>query len=566
MPLRFDAASTAMMRAAATPPRALAALAMALGAIVLVGWLAGIPTLTSIVPGYVTMKANTALGILTAGAALWTLAPLPGAGGRGHSRTAGLACAWICVAIGVATLIEYVAGITLIDELLVRAASEAELTATPGRMAVTTAATFVALGGGLLTLDAAAPAWSRLSQWCFASGIAVPLGVAVGYVYRVIPMHGVGQGIQMALHTAVACLAVGIGGIIARPNRDFARTMSSRGAGGVLARRLIPAALGVPILLGLLSLAAERWGSLSIPAGGAEVTTGTMFLLAWLIWRTASEIDQSEQTRLVADRERTEALEARAVAEAASAEKSRFLTVMSHELRTPLNAIVGFTELLDAGIYGPATLEQRAALARVRRSSDHLLSMVDQVLTVARVEAGAPDPLEIEEFQLDDVIGSIGGMLRGQPRADTIRLEIERIGATGQVRADRRRVGQVLSNLMVNAMKFSAPGGAVSVRPTVEGSIVVVRVCDAGCGVPADRREAIWAPFVQAKSGLTRDRDGVGLGLAISRSFARMMGGDVVLEHSDDRGSIFTFTFPRDAHGEIRRTPPSAMRVVGGSA
>lgn len=529
-------------------------IAMLLGALVLVGWWSATPILTSVVRGYVTMKPNTAMGLLLGGIALRCAAAYEReqvGGGREWllvlSRTAAAGCALI----GAITLFEYIAGMRGgTDELLARMTGADASTATPGRMAVTTAASLLALGAGIGLLDARRALLRRISQWCLATGIAVPLSVLVGYIYHVIPVRGVGQGLQMALHTAIGALALGIGGFAARPDRDFVRTMSAGGAGGLLVRRILPAALGLPILLGALSLMAEQRGLLDGTSAGASVTTGTMFFLAWLIWRTASYINRTDEERVRAERERSVAQAAQVTAELASAEKTQFMAVMSHELRTPLNAIIGYAGLFNAGIYGETTPEQRNALGRILASSRRLLGLVEQVLSLSRNDAAGHDTLDIRTIAVCGLLESLEPQLKAQRVAKGIIFHIVPCDASLLMSGDRARIEQILHHLLTNAINFTDRGGTITVSASSDDRLpdvargVSVDIADTGRGVPAEMDDAIFAPFVQAENGLTRRTDGAGLGLAISRDLARAMGGDVTLVRSGSSGSVFRLTVP----------------------
>ena len=537
----------------ATPSRWCAVVAGLIGLVVLIGWWARVPALTSFVTGFVTMKPNTALGLVLGGTALAALSDPPDVMRADARRMMGVAAALACALVGLLTLGEYALGTGAgIDQWLAHVTGPDALTPFPGRMAAATALTFLTLGGGLSLLDATSPALASLSQWLLATGIAVPLSVLVGYLYRVVPVSGVGQGLQMALHTVVGSLLLGTGGLLARPARGFVRTLSSREPGGLLARRLGPATIGIPVLLGVCRLVAERRGWVDVAGGGAAVTTGTMLLLAWLIWRTASELNQTDSARLDSDRQRRDAEAAQRIAEGATTEKSQFMAAMSHELRTPLNAIIGYTDLLEAGIYGGTAPGQAEALRRIRRSSRHLLRLVEQVLSLSRLGVVGETALDIEPVPVASLFEGIEVLLRPQCADKELLLDVQPCDAELVVLADRARVEEVLGNLCTNAITFTGRGGrvAASALRVERQHMVVLRISDTGPGIPPHKHESIFEPFVQGESGHTRRTDGAGLGLAISRELARAMGGDVVLERSDATGSTFSVWLPDATGGE----------------
>jgi signal transduction histidine kinase len=233
---------------------------------------------------------------------------------------------------------------------------------------------------------------------------------------------------------------------------------------------------------------------------------------------------------------------ARAEAEAANQAKMQFLATMSHELRTPLNAIGGFVDLLETGVYGPVTGDQSYALARIRRAGSHLLSLIEDVLSFARIEAGRT-AYHIRSVPVVDLALAVDGLVRQQAEAHGIDY---RRGPSLEhdVAADPEKAQQILLNLISNALKFTPEGGVVELSWERVGEQVAIRVSDTGIGIPADHLESVFDPFVQVESSLTRTREGTGLGLAISRELARGMGGEVTAASQPGVGSVFTLCLP----------------------
>ena len=247
---------------------------------------------------------------------------------------------------------------------------------------------------------------------------------------------------------------------------------------------------------------------------------------------------------------------ARAEAEAASQAKSEFLAVMSHELRTPLNAVLGYAELLDLGLGGSLTDEQRQQVSRIRASGRHLLGLVNEVLDLARVEAGR---LTVDRVPYRAASVAESALVIVQTQADakgvTITRAYDRDSDLSYI-GDEDRTRQILVNLLSNAVKFTRSGGRVSLglescelphgqaRLHGRGPWVCFRVADTGPGIATDRQEEIFAPFVQVHGGRTRNVDGSGLGLTISRRLARLMGGDLGVQSVEGQGSTFTLWLP----------------------
>ena len=235
---------------------------------------------------------------------------------------------------------------------------------------------------------------------------------------------------------------------------------------------------------------------------------------------------------------------ARAAAEEASAAKTQFLRVISHEYRTPLGAILGIVDLYDLGTRGPVAPQQAQDLGRVRRNAQVLLALVNDVLNFTRLEAGQVE-LALGDVALELALGDLESDLGAQLAAK--RLDYHREpGPAPVVRADGEKLRIVLQNLLTNAVKFTAPGGRVAVECAADGGVAHVRVRDTGRGIPADKLDDIFQPFVQVDRHLTHSsQQGVGLGLAISRELARRMGGDLTAESVVGAGSTFTLTLPR---------------------
>ncbi|MEO6876874.1 MAG: ATP-binding protein, partial [Gemmatimonadaceae bacterium] len=218
------------------------------------------------------------------------------------------------------------------------------------------------------------------------------------------------------------------------------------------------------------------------------------------------------------------------------------LAMMSHDLRTPLNAIGGYSEQLALGVRGPVNDAQLADLDRIRRNQRHLLNLVNDVLSFARLETGEI-PLNIAPFNLSRTIGPLRAVIETQAAKRSIVYKFEPCDDSVVVSADTERVEQVLINLLGNAVKFTPDGGTLTMRCGVRDGMGFVEVEDSGIGIGQDKLAVIFDPFVQVDANRGK-RDGVGLGLSISRKLARAMGGEVTVRSVQGKGSTFALLLP----------------------
>ena len=259
-----------------------------------------------------------------------------------------------------------------------------------------------------------------------------------------------------------------------------------------------------------------------------------------------SDVTEEVLARRQVEAAREEAELARREAEEANLAKSQFLATMSHELRTPLNAIGGYADLLLMGVRGPLNPGQREDVERMKRSGQHLLGLINDVLNFAKLEAGQVE-FHIGAVPLCELLDGLEDLIRPQLAAKSLRYEQKRCDRTVRVRGDPEKVRQILLNLLANAVKFTESGGDIWVSSDVGEREVQVHVRDTGRGIAPEQLARVFDPFVQVDRHLTpASQQGVGLGLAISLDLAVGMGGNLTARSTLGEGSTFTLTLPRE--------------------
>ena len=269
---------------------------------------------------------------------------------------------------------------------------------------------------------------------------------------------------------------------------------------------------------------------------GRRYSTDDLRLAEELANRAAIAIDNAELFE--------SARAARKRAEEANRVKMEFLAAMSHELRTPLNSMTGYAELLEMNLYGSLTEPQREVLGRMRRSQRHLQGLIEDVLGFAKLEAGRLR-FDIRTTRVDETLSRMGDLIAAQCLAKDIRYEYIGCDEAVSVEADRERLEQIVLNLLGNAVKFTPAGGRITLGAVANGEHVTISVADTGVGIPAEKLEAGFEPFVQLSTNRVTGQTGTGLGLAISRDLARAMHGEVVAASVVGAGSTFSLTLPR---------------------
>ena len=474
----------------------------------------------------ILMRENTALCLTLLTASAWLASQDMK---RGSKRILYLLCAGTSAAIGLLTLAEYLTGVHFGFDSLFRGPAAQDFS---GRMAIAAALCISLLGVGALLQRYTRRILAAQSMILIAGSIC-QLN-AIGLLYGVRDLFGVAlqQGTSQA--GAVAGLMISMALLLSNPASGFMRTVSSDGPGGILVRRLLPAAILVPAALGWLRWKGQLSGLYGTSIGVTLFAYANIIAFSLLIWTTASLLNRLEL-------ERQHAQSQGRIAEEANRAKTEFLTVMSHEIRTPMNAVLGMADVL---MDSPLDATQRHYVDVLRGAGSNLMTLINDLLDLSKIEAGKLE-LEHIEFDLKALIDQTVGIMETSARAKGLALKIDWApGTPKSVIGDPLRVRQVLLNLLGNAVKFTEKGFIqVSVRsaPEPPGRIQFA-VSDTGIGIPEDKLEAIFGSFTQADAATTRKYGGTGLGLSISRRLVELMGGRISVTSSPGKGSTFQFT------------------------
>jgi signal transduction histidine kinase/CheY-like chemotaxis protein/HPt (histidine-containing phosphotransfer) domain-containing protein len=511
-------------------PQVAAALAAATALSALVGWSFGIDALRRIGPHYVSMSPMTASALILAGLALFILSC------EQPSRRMVLAAriAAACVAsLGFVRLIGYVTGFDPgVDSLLFPSRLSEPFLGIANRIAPNAAMEMILCGAGILLVASRQRKLRLTGQFVALAAALLALLGLVGYIYGASQLYVVGNYVPMALNTAACFMVLSVGILFVRPDYGFMSVALNNGAAGLLARRLLPAVVLIPITLGYLEFAGVRAGFFG-PAFGSALRVVVMVLaMLVLLWWIAAKLHR-------VDVERAQAV---LTAESANRIKSEFLANMSHEIRTPMTAIIGYADLLlDPHQCVSERLNQ---VNIVRRNAEYLLAIVNDILDLSKIEAGQLVTESISTAPCQ-IVSEVVSMMRVRALERKIELSVRIDGPVPRtIHSDPTRLRQILINLIGNAIKFTEAGEVrVTARlvdpPESAHPRLRFEVTDTGVGMTPEAMSRLFEPFSQADTSTTRRFGGTGLGLAISKRLAEKLGGDITVESTPGRGSCF---------------------------
>jgi signal transduction histidine kinase len=448
------------------------------------------------------------------------------------------------------------------------------------KLAINCALAFTLFAQGLAFLDGDRNDDGLRSQLFATLTLIIAFIALVGHLFSVQDFYQFDKVLSgMSLSSAITFTLLGLGLLFSQLHRGVPALVVDDGAAGFVARRLLPGAILVPFVLSTLRFEGEQRGLFKSQFGASIFAVADMvaflLLIAWSA-RVLRDIDRKRGELLVLERESHEASErarseaemamtqaeaARAEAESANGAKSDFLAVMSHELRTPLAAIMGYQELLADGITGPITDAQGQQLGRIKASARHLLSLIDEILTFTRLDAGR-ETVTPETIDLDEILKDACEIIEPLATAKKLELKVVSPGPGNKIESDPTKIRQILVNLMSNAVKFTDTG-TVTAEATILGKEFQLRVSDTGIGIQQEYIHRIFDPFWQVEQKATRRATGTGLGLTVTKRLANLLGGDVDVMSTPGEGTTFTVRLPVKAP-HIASIPERATKLRAG--
>lgn len=555
-------------------PVALGGISIVTGALGLVAWALGREEYTSLLPASLPMSPLAAACIVVSGIALIVA--------QRSTRPFIWVTRFLALLTGLtslAVLLEYGFNVrTLLDAAVLSAFGQNVKGHDTRHMGVNTAVAFIFLAQGLILLSGDRVARKLNSQLCATLALIVAFIALVGHMFGVKDFYSFQLLSGMSLSTAIALTLLAAGLIFSQLDRGVPALIVDDGAAGFVARRLLPGVMLIPFVITMLRVAGEEHGMFGQRLGASLGSVANMvtflLLIAWsarvlretdrrradLFQRERETRDAAEKAREEAEAATSQAEAARQEAESANGAKNDFLAVMSHELRTPLAAIMGYQELLADGITGPITEQQAQQLGRIKASARHLLSLIDEILTFTRLDAGR-ESMTVEKVDIENAMSQAVEIVEPLIAAKKLELKLIPPFPSVAIETDPTKLRQILVNLLSNAVKFTDTGTVTLEGKALKNEVQLI-VSDTGIGIQPENLNRIFDPFWQVEQKATRRATGTGLGLTVCRRLANLMGGDVAVASTSGEGATFTVTLPMKApHIAVLRTPDTKLRA-----
>jgi signal transduction histidine kinase len=503
----------------------------------LVGWMSGHLVLASVLPAQTTMKPITIVSfILMAMSCAFVTAQREGV------RRLGRAVAGVAVVLPLLTLLETSTGAQLgIDEWLFRGQLRDENILYPGRMATMTAISLVLVAAGLVLSDRR----PELTTATAAAATLIGTIALLGYAFDAPPLYRLQPFNTMALPTAAAITTVGLALTLSQPTRGLLGVAGSQTLGGTVVRRVVPSIVLVEMAVAGAVVTGQRREWYSGQFGLAIFVAATLAVTVGIVWRTglllvAVDAERANLLRTLEERvaARTAELAAANLELARSnAHLDEFASVAAHDLKSPLSTIAGFASMLDSGLAGELNPDAKECASYLVRGVKHMQTLVDDLLTFARVGTTA----EKLPVSLTTIAEDVRLLLTADIEASNASVVI---GALPEVTGDPGQLRQLLLNLVANGIKFHRAGVApvVEITSYAEGSRWQVRVADNGIGIDPRFRERVFKMFQRLHGA--DDYVGTGIGLAVCRRVVENHGGRIWIEESPSGGSVFCFDLP----------------------
>jgi signal transduction histidine kinase len=497
-----------------------------------------------------SMKANTALALTTGGLALLLYAQLPKPQPR-WGLVLIIALGLLTFGIGALTQIEYRSNLNFnIDQMLGLDFKNAESSLYPGRMSPIASTGMLLLGASILLLFSLRRSFQFLHQALSLLLVMISAFALVGYAMGVALLYKVGPFIRISPYSAVCLIFLAVASLCLRSQFGFMHIITSRTPGGMAVRRLLPAALFLPPIIGYLRLQGQRVGIYDLPQGTSISVIAYILLFSFFIYRSGRSLNRADLEKTQAAKEFLEELEHHSLQlEKAIRARDEFLSIASHELKTPLTSLKLQLQMqmriFEKRISNGELPEEKAQVffETADRQVNRLSRLIEDMLDIGRIESGK-FRLLLENFNLVELVKEVAGQMSGEMQIAGSQLNLY-LPPEVIVRADKVRLAQVLINLLSNSCKYGSRQPIdVSLREDISKGKIYLTVRDGGLGIDAPDQARIFVRFERAVSGT--NISGLGLGLYIVRQIMEQHQGKISVESKLGEGAIFTLELPKE--------------------